>query len=121
MVEALDLKTVMLAFGDYEEYTVQRTRGSHVFYETDNIYLRVDKLDVKISEKINIDAPSDDECRYLQLYQVRSVNIYLICDSVGINQNELFNINPQESFYSDSYLDASKRFKSALKENRDRQ
>jgi hypothetical protein len=118
MIEPLDLKTVMLAFGDYEEYTPNRKKGTLVYPAPDNIYVHDEKVDVKITEKINTEAACEDERRYLNLFQVRASKIYFICKSTGIIENELSDITAIEAFYSDSFIDASNRFKTVLAETR---
>ncbi len=108
----------MLAFGDYEEYTLNRKKGTLAFSAPDNIYVFVEKAEVKITEKINPEGTSGEERRYLNLFQVRGSKIYLICKSTGIIENELSDITTIEAFYSDSFIDASNRFKAVLTENR---
>ena len=108
----------MLAFGDYEEYTLNRKKGTLAFSAPDYIYVFVEKVEVKITEKINTEGSSGEERRYLNLFQVRGSKIYFICKSTGIIENELSDITTMEAFYSDSFIDASNRFKAVLTENR---
>jgi len=99
MVELLDLKTVLLAFGEFGEYIQNRTKGSHIFLYRENLYLSKDKIVSKKSESVSKNG-------YYRLFQINDSKIYLICSAVGTDVSELGNTVPLEAFYSDSYIDA---------------
>lgn len=114
MIEPLDLKTVLLVFGDFGEYATNRTKGSHIILSDENLYLSKEKFVHKHSETIS------DGMKSLRLFQFLKTKVYMICTSVDVNETIMSNTLPVEVFYSDSQLDAKERFTMILNEFREK-
>lgn len=118
MVELLDLRSVLLVIGDFDEYTRPRVKDSTVY--TTDIFVFKNKLTEKDVACIQLSPIDGKSYHHLQLYQVNDHKIYLIVDAVGESRQNLTCGLPIEALYSDSILDAKKHFKSVLNQHREK-